>query len=864
MSLFVAGQRWISTSEPDLGLGLVVQVSTHQVQLLFPAGGKTRTYAADHAPLRRAQFAQGATIRGHEGVPFEIVSVEESGGLLTYRGEGQSLPESSLDDALSVETPADRLLAGHTDGSALFDLRLATLRHQHSSSRSPVRGFTGARIELLPHQLYIAHEVSRRQRPRVLLADEVGLGKTIEACLILHRMVVCGKAHRILILLPEPLIHQWFVELLRRFNMSFRILDKDRCEVEDRAGARNPFLEEQFVLCGLEFLAGSPARAQQAVDAGWDVLVVDEAHHLGWSPGGVSEEYGLVQRLAAVVPSLLLLTASPEQSGQEGHFARLRLLDEKRYPSYDRFLAEHDAYVDVADRAASVIETGTEDELSDLLDRHGPGRVMFRNSRATITGFPKRIPHLVPLMPSPSGAGDARVQWLGEFLREHPTTKVLVIGGTARDVCALEKALRARIGIDIANFHEDLPLLQCDRQAAWFAEPDGARVLIASGIGGEGRNFQFVSHMVLMDVPRDPELVEQRIGRLDRIGQKQSIHIHVPFVRGTAEEGFVRWLHEGLDAFSRPLVGGYRMLLEFQDQLTDVTDALIASTRESHRDLSARIEAGRDRLLELNSCRPTVAADLVSSILAAEADETLEQYMLEVFEQFGVSVESFGEHDYLLRADLLLCDEFPLPRERDAMRITYDRSHALSRPMITLLSWDHPMVQGSMDLILGSDRGGCAIARSSDVEGVLLQAVYVLEAVSDQSVEIDSFLPATPMLIQVDQKLAAVERAITVDGDGESWWVRDNERLQRDLVPAMIAATRAQAEARSPRILDAAKAEMRSALDTEVERLCHLQAVNDHVRDEEIDAAKTQIHDLALAMDNARLRLDSLRLVVGV
>jgi len=174
------------------------------------------------------------------------------------------------------------------------------------------------------------------------------------------------------------------------------------------------------------------------------------------------------------------------------------------------------------------------------------------------------------------------------------------------------------------------------------------------------------------------------------------------------------------------------------------------------------------------------------------------------------------------------------------------------------------MVQGSMDLILGSDRGGCAIARSSDVEGVLLQAVYVLEAVSDQSVEIDSFLPATPMLIQVDQKLAAVERAITVDGDGESWWVRDNERLQRDLVPAMIAATRAQAEARSPGILDAAKAEMRSALDTEVERLCHLQAVNDHVRDEEIDAAKTQIHDLALAMDNARLRLDSLRLVVGV
>ncbi len=854
----------MSKAEPDLGLGLVVRVTVRQIQVLFPAGGETRTYAADNAPLKRARFEPGASVCGHEGDTFTVTAVDESDGLLTYMGDGRVLPESSLDDSLSAEAPGERLLAGHTDASALFDLRLATLGHRHRVHQSPVRGFTGARIELLPHQLYIAHEVSRRQLPRVLLADEVGLGKTIEACLILHRMVVCGQAERVLILLPEPLIHQWFVELLRRFNLSFRVFDEQRCAAEDDTGTRNPFLEEQFVLCGIEFLSHNEARARQALEAGWNLLIVDEAHHLRWAPGSVGAEYSLVERFAAVVPGLLLLTASPEQSGVESHFARLRLLDPNRYPCFEQFVAEHDTYASVASEAAEIIATGSEAELAALLDRHGPGRVMFRNSRSSIAGFPKRIPQLVPLSPSPSGVGDARVQWLAAFLRRHPTTKVLVIGGTARDVRALEKALRAKIGIDIASFHEGLPLLQCDRQAAWFAEPEGARVLIASGIGGEGRNFQFVSHLVLMDLPRDPELIEQRIGRLDRIGQKRNIHIHVPYVRGTPEEGFIRWLHEGLDAFARPLVGGYQMLLQFQDRLASVTDELITETRNVHRDLCERIEAGRDRLLELNSCRPTVAADLVTAIREAEADDALERYMLDVFEQFGVSVEPLGEHDYLLRADHLFCDEFPLPRDHDAMRITYDRTHALSRPTITLLSWDHPMVQGAMDLVLGGDRGACAVACSRGIEGVLLQAVYVLEAVSTQRIEMDRFLPPTPILVQVDKELNGVAGEVVIAGDGESWWVRDNESLQRELVPDMIAASRALAEERAPVILADAETEMRAALDAEAERLRRLKALNDHVRSEEIEAAEAQISALAASIRGARLRLDGLRLVVGV
>src|SRR5690606_39161327 len=177
----------------------------------------------------------------------------------------------------------------------------------------------------------IASEVAERHAPRVLLADEVGLGKTIEAGLIIHQQLLTGRAGRVLILVPDSLIHQWLVEMLRRFNLHFTILDAERCaalapsfddeEDDGRAGDGdiNPFESAQLVLCGLAFLVDDPARQQQARDAGWDLLVVDEAHHLRWAEGAASPAYACVEALAAQVPGLLLLTATPEQLGLESH-----------------------------------------------------------------------------------------------------------------------------------------------------------------------------------------------------------------------------------------------------------------------------------------------------------------------------------------------------------------------------------------------------------------------------------------------------------------------------------------------------------------------------------------------------------------
>jgi len=130
-----------------------------------------------------------------------------------------------------------------------------------------------------------------------------------------------------------------------------------------------------------------------------------------------------------------------------------------------------------------------------------------------------------------------RLDWLAELLRGLDPEKILLICRTPAMVTAIEAALRQRVkNLKAGVFHEGLSLLQRDRNAAWFADKHGAGILLCSEIGSEGRNFQFAHHLVLYDLPLDPELLEQRIGRLDRIGQKHQVDIHIPFVTGSGQE----------------------------------------------------------------------------------------------------------------------------------------------------------------------------------------------------------------------------------------------------------------------------------------------------------------------------------------
>jgi len=907
---FYQGQRWVSESEPELGLGSVLQINARTVTIEFKASDATRQYARNNAPLRRVRFQVGATVRSRKDVSLVVQSISERDGLIFYHGEGRggvrTLCETELNDRITFNKADERLFAGVVDPPDVFDLRVEALNHQFQRRKSKIRGFVGGRIDLIPHQLYIAAEVSERLSPRVLLADEVGLGKTIEACLILHRLILTGRVKRALILVPESLVHQWFVELLRRFNLWFHIFDEERCmEIEASNSGINPFSDSQFVLSTIGLFTDSKRRLQQAIDASWDILVVDEAHHLGWTRSTVSPEYAVVESLGMKTSGLLLLTGTPEQLGIGGHFGRLRLLDPNRFFDLDDYIEETEQYRKVARAADKLLDDPV--QLAALLDQHGTGRVRFRNTRATISGFPRRVAKIHRLTaphdneelfdtlseefaddtdfiaasvageydPPPCAdlAKDPRIEWLVGFLRFVAPDKVLLICCSEPKVAAIDDALRKRVrNVKMGVFHEGLTLIQRDRNAAWFAEEDGARILVCSEIGSEGRNFQFAHHLVLFDLPLSPELLEQRIGRLDRIGQTSEIQVHVPFVEGSAQEVLVRWYHEGLNGFEANLQGGRELLERFGTRLYELAisfhemephmradlEGLLEETRTARDDIAKRLHDGRDRLLELNSYRSEPAHRLVAEIENQDDDPALDEFMLSVFDQYSINVEEIGFRTYRLGAAGAFIDSFPgLPA--GGFTVTSDRDRALQREDIQFLTWDHPLVTGAIDLILGSEKGNSSFARMPDSagSGLILEAIYLLECVAPSALHIDRFLPPTPVHVLVDQRGEACD--VGLKPLRKAVW---NGAILRDKRgPRLVQRSFEMAKSQVASIVAHARREMTEQLGYEIERLQQLKKVNRSVRIEEIQLLLRQRREIDEHLGQARLRLDAIRLI---
>lgn len=935
---FVPGQRWISITEPELGLGEVRSVGPRTMRVRFEGAGETREYSIrGDIPLRRAAFHAGDTIATPTQTNAVIARVHERDGLFYYDIGGTEVCETELSPRLGFNTPLRRMFAGQFDDSALFAHRGAALMHQFRQRQSEIRGLVGARIDLLPHQLGIAAAVANRLLPRVLLADEVGLGKTIEACLIVHRLLLTGRAQRVLILVPETLVHQWFLELLRRFNLWFHIFTEARCAaIEEATPDVNPFSDDQLVLCDLGLLTRDPRRLEQALDATWDIVVVDEAHHLGWTPQAASPEYTAVDRLGRAAPGLVLLTATPEQLGRTGHFARLRLLDPDRFHDLDAFIHEADDYQQVArlaghlldgrplsaseqDRLAALLarsvadvkQARADDErarlalFERLLDQHGTSRVMFRNTRATVAGFPRRIATLYPLEPGGSKqyaalaeewaelattaaeaavrslSHDARIPWLVSLLLVLGDEKVLLICRTPQKVRAIEAALKERTTTSVAAFHEELTLIQRDRGAASFADPAGVRVLLASEIGSEGRNFQFAHHLVLFDLPLDPALLEQRLGRLDRIGQRSDIHVHVPFVRGSHQEVLARWYHDGLNAFERHLPGARELIDRSESGLRTIVDRVhrdrraidrelttfLDETRRMRDEVAQRLEQGRDRLLEWNSARPALARHIIEQIRKEDGDRGLDEFMLLVFDLFFVQVEEIAPRTYRLGSAGVLVDEFP-GLKAEGLTVTRDRERALVREDLQFLTWDHPLATGALDLLLGSEKGNCAFAHWIDAatSGLYLEATYVLETLAPLHLHGDRFLPPTPVHAVSDHRGhdVAPEQIPALDSTQNPGMARAlvaRADVRDRVLPRMVDRTRTTAEQLGAALAGQASSEMHTRLQQEITRLRDLQQVNRLVRDEEIAALEQQQEALAEAIRSARLRLDAVRLI---
>ena len=932
---YIPGQRWVSEAEPELGLGTVLRCDERAIQVLFAKSGVLRNYSAQGAPLTRASFRVGQKVSGR-GIAFVVERIDLRDGLLVYSGEKRELVEGQLDDEQSLSQADARLTSARVDKPHQYELRKRALLARAAARRSDAWGILCARVGLLPHQLGVVAACMEREHPRVLLADEPGLGKTIEAGMLIARLLATGRAARVLIVLPDALLVQWFVEMRRRFQLAFAIIDEERCTAIDASDpGRNPFLDDQLAIVSLAWLTHAADRQRQALAAGWDVLVVDEAHHLEWTPEAPSPGYRAIEALAAATPGVVLLTATPEQLGRRGHFARLRLLDPERFNDLDRYLAETGGYAalaPIAERIASgaPLAARERDELREhfphdpalhalvaaypdhaeallaaLIDRHGTGRVMYRNRRAAVGGFPERVLAVAAIgattgepgharllaefeddmhgtAPRPFDyTGDPRIAWLAQLLDAHRGDKFLLIATRRAKVEAIDAALRTRSGANVASFHEDLSLLQRDRAAAWFAQADGARLLLCSEIGSEGRNFQFAHRLVLWDLPLDPDLIEQRIGRLDRIGQRNPVILHVPSLPGSAQEALLRWHADGTRVLRECPADGRELLRRFGADVVRVArahaatgeaddpelDALVAATAGAHAELSAAIHAGRDRLLELATQHAGGAA-LLAALRDADDDGTCHALLQECFEPFGVHVEDMDDGSLLLDPEFLATDA--LAGFADGpRRVTFERALALQREELDLLRMDHPLVAGAVDLLLAGESGNAAflVDPALPARSVLLEAVYVVECIADVKLDTPHHLPPTPLAVCVDSRLAPRDYAPSAPA-----LLRARERAPdisryrrhlAQLVPPMLARADALAAGRTRDIIAAAVAQARAALDARVQRLHALAALNAAVSPEEIAGAETTRAAILGALDRARPRLDAVRMAVS-
>jgi len=914
-SLFQTGQRWISDTETDLGLGTVLEAAHRRVTLLFPASDDTRIYATESAPLTRVVFAPGDTVAARAGWRLAVTRVEDDEGLLRYvgtredSGETVTLLETDVDDLLQFATPRERLFAGLIDGARWYALRRAVFEHRRWLAHSNVRGLAGARVAILPHQVHVAVSALEREHPRLLLADEVGLGKTIEAGLIVHARLVRGQDARVLIVVPAPLLHQWLVEMLRKFNLTFAVVDAERfAELEATAPEGNPFLAEQLVLCPLDDLVADEAMGDAAIGAGWDMLVADEAHRLGWSPDAPSPGYALLEALAGVAPSVLLLSATPERLGRDGHFARLRLLDPERFGDLGRYRDEEAGYAPVAEIAERLsrdegLEESDIDALESLLgeslsaterrtlasstalamselgtrlverlvDRHGTGRVMFRNTRATVGGFPGRVLHRHALE---DDSLETLVAWLVEFLAEHHPEKVLLICARAETVVGLAEALRVA-GVPSARFHEGMSIVERDRAAAFFADPEEhCRLLLCSEIGSEGRNFQFLHHLVTIELPSSPDLLEQRIGRLDRIGQTQTVQVHVPTASGSRDRVLLRWYDEGLGAFERTVRAGAAVEHALGEPITDAAEravrgalaegeleTLIEKTHTLAGRLERELERGRDRLLELNSNRPERVQVELDELARLDRDYRLRDFMETVFDRVGIDVIEQSDHWILRPGDHMQVASFPQLPE-DGTSVTFERATALAREELRFLSWDHPMVTGAMELVLdeGLGQADCQVIAVPELpDGLaLVEASHVLDCTAPAALGVERFLAA-----ELDTRRLGT--------DGRDWTValepldidstrrrHDRTRLRRVVIANREPLSRLLehctrlAEARVPALIEEARAAVRDELDEARERLLALARVNPAVREEEVRALELRREALLDALGGTR------------
>ena len=430
-----------------------------------------------------------------------------------------------------------------------------------------------------------------------------------------------------------------------------------------------------------------------------------------------------------------------------------------------------------------------------------------------------------------------------------------------------------------------MSIIERDRAAAWFSDmEEGCPLLVCSEIGSEGRNFQFASNLILFDLPLNPDLLEQRIGRLDRIGQKSTIQLHVPYFEETGQAVLLRWLDEGLDIFSHTCPAAQNLFSQLKPALLEAMEIndpdpvqieqLIQATSQLHRELNEAMQKGRDHLLEINSCREPQASRIKQQLELIDSAQDLQPYLENLLALFGVDIEEHSIGNIILRPGNHMITESIPGLNREGMTCTFDRQTALTHEDRHFLSWEHPLTRGCIETAMNLEQGRSSVATIKHPAipsgTLLLEMLFVLECTAPKALQANRFLPATPIRLLLTQKNQDISDRLPATELSQALAPLEKNTAKkiiaslRKLLAAMIEQGEALANDQRNELIAAGINRSAEHFSHETERLTALQRVNPNVRQEEIELLIAQVEAMHDHMLDATMRLDAVRLIVSV
>jgi ATP-dependent helicase HepA len=723
---------------PELGIGRITALEGRALVVEFRRSATTLRLAASTDGLVPIDLSPGRPVRITATREESTVAARLRDGTLRL-ANGRTVSSHELWPLELEGALLERLALGDLDDVEDFVTRLDILHLLTLREANGLGSFLGGRVRLFPHQLHVAEHASASDPVRWLLADEVGLGKTIEASLILNRLVHARKVERCLVVAPDALTVQWLGELWRKYHQVFTLLDTQRLAdvARDFGTDFNPFDVHPRAVIALEMLTERPQLTDQAVKAGIDLLVVDEAQRLRRPPGHPGEPgWRAIAPIAALGRHVLLLSATPLEDDAHGFFRLLQLLRPQEFPedvSFETRLAQATPLppctsstrrADIGGLPPRVGIPIAPDNpagwrLRDAVEAHVRGTVttqavarrqkLDRIRRALASGAALGAvlgPDERELRQQAAAmdAGDPRLLWL---LSHAPRwrdagEKTLVFVAHRETLEMLRTALSHRAQLASGVFHEDLSPAQRDTEVARFREPDGPSLLVSTECGGEGRNFEFCRRLVLFDLPWKPSVVEQRIGRLDRIGRRVPVEVVYFRPPGGVGADVVR-LFEALGLLSEPVAGLEPQLAHIEGALEEVAlDPLASLSGGRVEALTSEAHAARTRIREAayqqlhrNPYRAEMAAGILARV-PAELDALNEEVVVTACIGLGFTIERLrGHRTFSIELGSgAVVDGLPGVPGGSSYVGSFDREEAVERENIDFFASGHPLVEG--------------------------------------------------------------------------------------------------------------------------------------------------------------------------